>query len=294
MNKTLQQYIDGFITFLHTDKKISAATCRSYYAYLQRFQQLTGIAEPSEITMHTVGQFRTKLVRLPNQRGQKLKSSTQNYHLIALRIFLKYLHAQGVSALSPNSITLYTLNPKAKTTSRLQIQQLLEAPLSYRQGQLLRWRDKALLELLYCSGLKVSELCILQKKHYNQTRQTITVRGANSQLRAIALTNQAAYWLHKYLCVRTDNLPALFIRHDRAKSKQLQVISPNDYRLTPRTVQRLIKKYIQKIPERRTITPQSLRAAFAQRLLSRGESNEKIQAALGLTAASTKRYQSVS
>lgn len=167
-----------------------------------------------------------------------------------------------------------------------EVEKLLSAPLETKGPKILQLRDKAILELLFSTGLKVFELANLQQKQMDLKKKEFTVINKQGQPRAIFLPNQTKYWLKKYLTARRDSFPSLFIRHDRAIGK----IEPNN--LTSRSIQRLIQKYVKAIGINQIVTPHTLRQIFATRLLESNLDLKSVQTALGhVSINTTKLYQ---
>ena len=209
---------------------------------------------------------------------------TQNYHLIALRSFLKYLLKRDIAVVAPEKIDL----PKAESRSikfleREQVDRLLNMPeISDKEGL----RDKAILELLFSTGLRVSELTHLNRDTINFDRKEFGVIGKGRRARVVFLSDSAAEWLKRYIDSREDDVPALFIRYSGKKPDAGQ--NANEaMRLTPRSVQRLVEKYVKKARLPIKITPHGLRHSFATDLLSGGADLRAIQEMLGHKNVST-------
>ncbi|MDA2921763.1 tyrosine-type recombinase/integrase [Patescibacteria group bacterium AH-259-L07] len=287
MPTKIQKLITDFLEHLEIEKGCSQLTIRNYHFYLNRFLEQSGISSPEQITSEVVHQYRLWLSRLKNPRGGTLSRATQNYHLIALRVFLKYLLKQDIETLSPEKIEL------AKTSDRQvsflegeDLENLLDAPLTIKQNNIIKFRDKAILELLFSTGLRVSELCSLKKEDINLDKSEFSVLGKGRKYRLVFLSNQAKHWLKKYLEMRNDMDPFLFIRHDRAAKKTTKKKKKTRYTsastgLTPRSVQRLVKKYAKVAGVTKKITVHSIRHSFATDLLSSGARMRAVQELLG-------------
>jgi len=278
------------------EKGHAEKTVENYGFYLERFFIQAKISRVEEITLEKVNEFRTWLGEYKNPRGGTLSPATQNYHLIALRAFLKYLAKKGIKTLALEKIELTkTGQKKISFLSGKDLERFLEAPLKpplsppfrgrYREGSppfrgrigekgkieqdgLIKLRDKAILELLFSSGLKVSEMAGLKRNDINLEKDEFLI----SQ-RLIPLSNQAKYWTHKYLAIRADQEPALFTRHDKAGKEATP--------LTPRSIERLVKKYAKIAGISKKITVQSLRHSFALEHLARGTELKEVQKLLG-------------
>jgi len=287
MSQNINQLITDFLEYLEIEKNKSPLTIKNYDFYLRRFFGLCNIKDPKEVTLEKIREFRLYLNRLRNPKGEYMKKSTQNYHLIALRAFLKYLAKKDIKTLAPEKIEL------AKTPERQvsfleanDLEKLLDAPLQIKEPSIIEKRDKAILELLFSTGLRVSELANLKRDQINLEKDEFTVRGKGSKLRVVFLSNQAKYWLKKYLDERHDNLPALFIRHDKARKKQFDQ-QPKEYRLTSRSIQRTVEKYSHITGLTKKVTPHTLRHSYATDLLINGADIRSVQSMLGHASITT-------
>lgn len=272
----LQQLINDFLEYLEIEKNVSKLTIRNYRHYLMRFLGfLTGHSptpEAKDITPEIVRQYRLFLSRFTDEKNLTLKRVTQNYHLIALRSFLKYLTRKGQKVLAPETIELGKAESHSiKFLEREQIELLLNTPDNVR--------DKAILEVLFSTGLRVSELTKLDRDQINFKRKEFGVIGKGRRPRVVFLSDSAALWLKKYIDERTDSDKALFIRYSGKKSETL--------RLTARSVQRLVEKYVKKARLPIKITPHGLRHSFATDLLTGGADLRAIQELLGHKNVST-------
>ncbi|MFA5134864.1 MAG: tyrosine-type recombinase/integrase [Patescibacteria group bacterium] len=281
---TIHQLLQSYRSYL-SRKGAGKDTVSNYLFYLARFVKHANVRGLEDITSSAIGNFRSDLSRLRNRRGGVMKQSTQNCHLIALRSFIEYLRREHGMPLDCGSITLKkTGGAKKQPLEKTDLERLLEAPMQAKKTSAIHRRDRALLELLFTSGLKVSEISKLSKNDMGQGGDTIAIRGTGGRVRGVPLTHQAHYWIKEYLTVRTDRFPALFLRHDRARQRQLDSIEKNAYRLTPRTIQRIIKKYAASAGLSPHVSPQSLRDAHTAELLARGADISMIQAQLGFTS----------
>jgi len=286
MANELQKLITEFLEHLEIEKGASQLTIRNYYFYLKRFLEQTKFDSPDQITIESVRQFRLWMSRLKNPRGGGISSATQNYHLIALRVFLKYLAKRDVKALAPEKIELAKIGERQIAfLEGSDLEKLLQAPMEVKQDDVIKLRDKALLELLFSTGLRVSEIAKLKKDDVNLEKSEFSVQGKGRRWRVVFLSNQARYWLKKYLEARIDMEPALFVRNDRAAGakKEKSFKNPNEsvYGLTPRSIQRLVKKYAKVAGITKKITTHTLRHSFATDLLSGGADIRAVQEMLG-------------
>lgn len=267
---------------METERGRSAKTGENYDFYLRRFLGFAKISSPGQITPDLIRRYRLYLNRLSDQRGRPLEKSTQNYHLIALRSFLKYLAKQNIKTLPPEKIELAKMPERQIDFLETDdLKRLLAAPLQTKETKIIQLRDKAILEMLFSTGLRVSELANLKKERVNLKQDEFTIHGKGDRWRTIFLTNQARYWLKQYLAARYDLGPSLFVRHDKAKGKQ----EPGN--LTARSIQRLIKKYSRAAAIAKKVTPAVLRHSFAADRLTNGADIRSVQAMLGHSSITT-------
>ena len=278
----LAQRIDEFLEYLEIERNVSRLTIRNYRHYLARFLSFlagsSSTPKPADVTPESVRQYRLFLSRYVDKHGISLKRVTQNYHLIAIRSFLKYLLKRDIPAMSPEKIDL----PKAESRSihfldREQVERLLNMPeISQKEGL----RDKAILEVLFSTGLRVSELVSLNRDQVNLERREFGIIGKGRRARVVFLSDSAAGWLSRYLESREDSLPPMFIRYS-GKTPDANDKTGNSVRLTARSVERLVAKYVKKARLPIKITPHGLRHSFATDLLSGGADLRAIQEMLG-------------
>lgn len=288
MPKTeLERWKDRFLAYLEVERGKSVLTRRNYDFYLTRFIRMTQLTKPSQITADDVRDFRLALNRLPNVRGGTLKRATQNYHLIALRSFLRYLAKNDVTSLPPEKIEL------ARTAERqvafLEAEELdgfLSAPLKTKEPAIIQRRDTAILELLFSSGLRVSELVSLKRDVLNLQKDDLTIRGKGDKLRIVFLSEAARQALKDYLAVRHDLSQFVFVRHDRAARSEERG-TRNEKPLTARSVQRLVGLYAKIAGITKRVTPHVLRHTFATDLLMNGADLRSVQAMLGHASITT-------
>ena len=281
MGKDLKTLLKEFLEYLEIEKGRSLLTVRNYDFYLRRFLTWAKINEPEEITSEMVRKYHLALAREKNKRGGNLSVATQNYHLIAVRMFLKYLISRDIKTLDPSKVDL------AKTPERQisylegsDLENFLTAPIQTEEKDLIKLRDKAILELFFSTGLRVSELCNLKKEDINLEKDEFSVKGKGNKWRVVFLSNQAKYWLKKYLEIRTDLNPYLFVRQDRARVEE-------DKPITPRSVERMVKKYAKLAGITKKIVPHSLRHSFGTDLLLNGADLRAVQELLGHKSITT-------
>lgn len=271
-----------FLEYCEIEKNRSQLTVRNYDHYLSRFLSWSKIKDPKEITLDLVRHFRLYLNRLTNNKGKPLKKVTQNYHIIALRAFLKYLAKRDIKTLASEKIELAKVpNRTVEFLEDDELEKLLSSPdTSTKQGI----RDRAILELFFSTGLRVSELSSLTRNQVNLKKDEFTVRGKGDKPRVVFLSDSAKFWLKKYLESRQDNLKPLFINCARAKNKEIDLETK---RLTPRSIQRIVKKYAILAGINKKVTPHILRHTFGTDLMRAGADIRSVQAMLGHSNIST-------
>jgi len=259
---------------------------RNYSFYLKRFADFAeqnGITSPQKISKELIHRYRLWLNRLDNPLSGNLKKNTQNYHLIALRGFLKYLVKTDIKSLEPEKVELVKQEQRqVEFLEGNDLSRMLEAPLQINEPEIIKTRDKAILELFFSTGLRVSELCKLKIENINLKKDEFSVRGKGSKLRVVFLSNDAKHWLDEYLTARQDINPYLFISHDKAASGREERES-----LTPRSVQRLVQKYAKIAGITKQVTPHTMRHSYATDLLMNGADIRSVQAMLGHASITT-------
>ena len=258
---------------MEIEKNRSQKTLENYQRYLLHFSAFAKIKNPSEITAELVRQYRVRLNRAQNSAGNTLKKNTQAYYLIALRSFLKYLAKRNINSLAAEKIELGKIpERKLEFLDTDELERLLAAP---KGGEISALRDRAILETLFSTGLRVSELCSLNRDNVNIERGEFAVRGKGSKLRVVFLSDSAKDALKKYLAERSDIHEALFVGHHGSLKKK------ESARLTPRSVQRMIKKYAVAAGVIKKVSPHQLRHSFATDLLQNGADIRSVQVMLG-------------
>jgi site-specific recombinase XerD len=293
MSHNLQSLKTEFLEYVEIEKGRSLNTVRNYDQYLSRFLDYTKLKDPKDITDVKVKEFRIWLNRQMaiNEKGiapTTLKKKTQNYYLIALRAFLKYLARQGISSLSPDRIELAKVPERSLDLITIEeLERLLNAPDIYTLKGL---RDKAMLELLFSTGLRVSELCALPRD-INLKLDELSVRGKGEKVRVVFISDNARNAVQKYLDKRDDMDDALFVQiiKDRTKNKSSGNHKENvklaqkklSLRLNRRTVERIVKQYAIQSGISKKVTPHALRHVFATDLLRNGADLRSVQMLLG-------------
>ncbi len=282
--------IDDFLEHLEIEVGRSKKTVDNYRHYLERFVMLAqeilqkDDIKPSDIDKELVRKYRLLLNRYGSENGtEDLKIITQTYHLIALRGFLKYLARRDIKSLDPSLVDLPHIIRKQVTFLHFgEVEDMLEQiDLSTESGL----RDRAIIELLYSSGLRVSELVNLNRDSINLERREFMVRGKGSQDRPIFVSKSAADRLQDYLDARTDSLPALFLNNSR--NTQAVDTSGNYRRMTARSVERIVEKYARLAGITKHVSPHTLRHSFATDLLMNGADLRSVQTMLGHADIST-------
>lgn len=280
---TLSALITDFIKSLEFEHRTSPLTIKNYQHYLKRFLEQAGDINPQDIDLNLIRKYKLHLARHIDPTTKKsLKKVTQNYFIIALRVFLRYLATIGVISLSADAVAIpEAQNSPLKVLDQDQLKQLLDAPDTTKKNGL---RDKAILETLFSTGLLVSELTALNRDTINLDSRQFPVLGKGGKERTVFLSDAAASWLEKYLFSRFDTFKPLFIRY------QGRVDTLNDgakMRLTTRTIERIVEKYVKALALPVKATPQSLRHSFATDLITAGTDIRSVQAVLGHSHLST-------
>ncbi|HAL49864.1 MAG: Recombinase [Candidatus Uhrbacteria bacterium GW2011_GWD2_41_121] len=277
----LQKYIQQFLEYLEVERGRSARTIRNYDFYLTRFANWAKQPVPAKIDQDMVSKYRLYLNRNVEGREEtNLKKSTQNYHLIALRSFLKFLAKKDIKTMLADKIELAKVGTrKIEFLEEDELRRMLNATKDAKG--LIGKRDRAVLEMLFSTGLRVSELSELRIKEINLKRGEFTVRGKGSKHRIVFLSDNARDAVAEYLDKRMDTSPYLFVSHDRAK-KQRDILP-----LSPRSIQRLVERYATAAGITKKITPHTLRHTFATDLLRNGADIRSVQAMLGHESITT-------
>ncbi|MBI4135882.1 tyrosine-type recombinase/integrase [Candidatus Uhrbacteria bacterium] len=313
---TLEKLVRQFLEYIEVERGRSRRTISNYQFYLGRFLSWSserGIKSAAGITQDVVREYRLWLNRFKDRAGEELKKNTQNYHLIALRAFLKYLSKRDINTLAPEKIELGKQIPRqVDFLEEDDLERILEAPLASRNAKRetrnnvdnVSLRDKAILEILFSTGLRVSELAALKRTHINFKKEEFTVRGKGSKLRIVFMSPAARQCLKKYLDERRDVEEWLFVRHDRASRGKEQRAKSKEHKqknskplalsvklaagaLTPRSIQRIVEKYARAAGITKRITPHTLRHTFATDLLRNGADIRSVQALLGHSSITT-------
>ena len=280
----ISEALTDFLEHLEVESGRSQKTIINYQLYLERFIDFAGDIHVDKITSELIRQYRLWLNRYKNDNtGESLSLITQSYHLIALRGLLTYLSRRDIKSLAADKIIL----PKTvrKQVNFLQYDEVLrmieQIPTDTESGL----RDRAIVELLFSSGLRVSELVNLNRDHINLTRREFMVRGKGQKDRPVFISKGAAEHVSTYLDSRTDNLPALFLSY----SKRIATPSTSgDYRrLSARSIQRMVSQYARLAGITKHVSPHTMRHSFATDLLMNGADLRSVQYMLGHSNIST-------
>ncbi len=277
----LELLIAEFLEYLEIQKGCSPLSIQRYQHYLKRFHnwlsENSSVTKPEDISLELVRRYRLYLARRCTRDGLPLQRVTQSYHIVALRAFLRYLLVQrDTPTLSPDKVEL----PKQSSRSIAflnpeQVERLLSSP---QVSNIIGLRDKAILETLFSTGLRVSELINLNRDQVDLERKEFGVKGKGNKLRVVFLSDTAAEWIERYLRSRQDNFKPLFIRHSGKVDAQK---SGEKMRLTVRSIQNIVAKYAKRSGLPIEATPHTLRHSFATDLLIGGADIRSVQEMLG-------------
>lgn len=280
----MSDLILDYVEHLEVEGGRSSKTAENYKRYLERFIEFADDLPVEKITPELIRKYRLWLNRYTNQfTGDELAIITQSYHLIALRGFFGYLSKRGIQSLTPEKIELPKIHRKQVTFLHFEeIENMLAAVPETNSEQALR--DRAIIELLFSSGLRVSELTQLNRDHVNTKRREFMVRGKGQKDRPVFVSQAAAQHVDAYLAIRHDTLAPLFLSY----SRNVQADTTGDYRrLTPRSIQRIITKYAKLAGITKHVSPHTMRHSFATDLLMNGADIRSVQSMLGHSSIST-------
>ena len=279
----VSKLVTDFLEYLEVERNSSQLTIRNYDHYLKRFIDFADDIDPGEITYELVRKYRVFLARYIDEKtGLPLKKVTQNYFVIALRAFLRYLAKHDIETLAAEKVELGDAEPRPiKVLDDEHLDRLLSAPEISKIDGL---RDKAILETLFSTGLRVSELAGLDRDHVNIDKGEFGIIGKGRKERIVFLSDSAKDWLGRYLSQRKDTFKPLFIRYS---GKEDPTRGGEKMRLTPRSIERILEKYVKQARIPIKATPHTLRHSFATDLLINGADIRSVQEMLGHANIST-------
>lgn len=287
MNNTMNKLVLDFLEYLEVHKRYSQLTIREYHLYLSRFcdwvnNNYPGI-HPEMINLEILNKYRLFLSRYQDTNGRTLKYITQSYYIIAIRSFFRFLIVQkNLNILSPDKIELPKQSQRIVNFLNIdQIERFLNAP---SISNAIGLRDKAILETLFSTGMRVSEIAALNRDHIDLKRQEFGIRGKGNKVRVVFLSDTAAKWISEYLKTRDDSYKPLFIRYGKKGKidiKQIQDKKGENLRLSVRSIQNIVDKYAQKCGLPVKVTPHIIRHSFATDLLISGADLRSVQEMLG-------------
>ncbi|MGD9129032.1 MAG: tyrosine-type recombinase/integrase [Candidatus Woesebacteria bacterium] len=283
----------NFLEYLEVERNVSKLTIRNYSHYLKIFMEWfkeQGFSDLKKLNQEIIRKYRVYLARYINDKNQTLSKKTQSYYIIALRSWLKWLIKNDAKVIHPEKIDL----PKAESSHMKflpieKVERLLSQPLvSAKKGL----RDKAILEILFSTGLRVSELVSLNRDQIDTSRGEFGVIGKGRRPRVVFLSDRATVWLDKWLKSRDDNWKPVFIRF---AGKKPDILSDGEeMRLTTRSIQRIVDHYSRKAKLSIKLSPHGIRHSFATDLLYNGAGLRDVQEMLGhKSIATTQIYTHV-
>lgn len=304
MSHNISELKQEFLEYIEIEKGRSVKTVENYDHYLKRFIDFAQVKNAEDITENAVRTYRLWLNRQVGgnnkKTGDTLKKKTQNYHLIALRAFLKYMAKRGIKTLSPEYIELAKVGERhLDLISHDELRRLMNAPLKdlgnktkpdkkNPKPDLKPFRNKAILELLFSTGLRVSELCSLSRD-IDLRADELSIRGKGEKIRVVFLAEEAKDAIKNYLDKRTDVNDALFVKTDGKERAEKEELA-----LTRRSIERIVKEYAVKAGISKKVTPHVIRHCFATDLLSNGADLRSVQMLLGhANIATTQVYTHV-
>jgi site-specific recombinase XerD len=280
----LQRLITRFLEHLEIAKNKSKKTVENYHHYLQRFADFYGEKNIGDLSLDDVHRYQLHLNRWADEQGRGLGVKTQNYHLIALRAFLKYLAREDVPTLAPEKIDLKKIPERiVDFLTHEEMERVFEMVDFRKKGGM---RDRAMLETLYSTGLRVSELVSLNRTQVDLERREFTVRGKGRKPRIVFLSQRCVDWLKKYLVERQDNWEPLFISYGRNRTDE-ELGLGEKRRLTAYSVEEMVRRAAKLAGIGKKVTPHVIRHSFATDLLHNGADIRSVQEMLGHASITT-------
>ncbi len=272
-------YLADFLDYMEVERGRSLKTIENYSLYLNRFYEFAGDIKVNKIDIGTVSKWRQWLNRYKGEDGREISKTTQNYHLIALRSFLKYMARRDINTLAPEKIELAT--SKRPQVSFLTVEEVIALFSAADPSTQSGLRDRAILELLFSTGLRVSELVNLNRDSINLDKGEFSIRGKGQKDRPVYMSDSAKVAVLAYLKSRNDKSEPLFVQASKSKN-------PDELnRLTARTIQRIVENCRAKAGITKQVTPHTLRHSFATDLLGNGADLRSVQTMLGHANIST-------
>jgi len=283
-SKSISILIRQFLEHVEVGKNQSPKTIENYQHYLLRFLGWFGDKSPSSIKLDDIHKYRLYLNRYKDDKDRTLGVKTQNYHVIALRAFLKYLAKNDIVTLSPEKIDLQKIPERTvEYLTRDELERLFHA---IKTDTMMGLRDRAIIETLYSTGLRVSELRSLDRKQVDLKRREFMVRGKGRKPRIVFLSKRATNHIEAYLNARDDNFEPVFISHGRTKKAE-DITLGERKRLTTVSIENIVRKYALKAGIIKKVTPHILRHSFATELLLNGADIRSVQEMLGHASITT-------
>lgn len=271
-----------YLEYLEIERGRAQKTLENYGRYLDRFIQFAKADSINKVTEDLIRQYRLHLNRIRDGHGQPLKRVTQNYHIIALRNFLKYLARTGVKSVLAERIELG--KQEQREVSFLEPDELGRLLSASEGNSLDAFRNKAILSTLFSTGMRVSEICALDRDGIDINRGELSIRGKGGKIRLVFLSDEAKDDIQKYLSKRPDTDEALFIRIPKSN----KFLKDGDLRLTPRSIQRIVKKCSIKAGIMgKKVSPHTIRHSYATDLLRNGADIRSVQSMLGHSSVTT-------
>lgn len=296
----LKKLKTDFLEYLEVERQRSPKTIENYSRYLEKFLMWVKISDPKDITDDLIRNFRLYLNRFVDGKGRNLKKITQNYYIIAIRCFLKYLAKRDIKTLQAEKVEIGKApDREVEFLENSEVERILE---SANETNFKSLRDRAILELLFSAGLRVSELTSINRDKLNLKSGELSVRGKGSKIRVVFISDTASKALEEYLKKREDVDEALFVRPARIATPARHVDASHagwrsvaggdvkggdSLRLTPRSIQRIVKYYATKAGIVKNVHPHTLRHSFATDLLMNGADIRSVQAMLGHASINT-------
>lgn len=283
----LKQAINQFLEHCEIEKNQATHTITNYAHFLNRFIEFTGDINTSAIDLNLLKRYRLHLNRLQTKDRSDLSVKTQGYHLIALRAFLKWCVKMDIPTLAPDKVELPKVPQRSvEYLTREELERLFD---SMDASTITGLRNRAIVEMLYSTGLRISELTSLNCNQVNLERGEFQIRGKGKKVRIVFLSERAKEWLNEYIAKRDDNFDPLFLNHRRTRVKKEGALDlkGEHRRLTDYTIQEVVRLTAYKAGIVKHVTPHTLRHSFATELLLNGADIRSVQEMLGHSSITT-------